>query len=311
MRSELGRARPLVSVVLPTHNRVDLLVGAVESVLAQTEQSFELIVVDDGSRDATPEYLAALTRRNSRTRSIRLESPRGGGAARNEGIRVSQGDWVAFLDDDDRWFPTKLEKQLAALRANPTAVAASCCYEQVFASNRRKVVAVPSSVSLSQLFESNVLGGASLCLASAQALGRIAGFDTSLVAGQDLDLWVRLRQLGEIVVCSEPLVLYQAHDGPRITNNRFSVYAGSRRFYFKHRHLMDETLRRHRVANASFLMSRLKQRSLCRRARFLLIAIRNAKLRDAIAYARSSLPRLLRDAVDRRDAVGRRDAMGR
>ena len=299
MTSELGRERPLVSVVLPTHNRVELLAGAVESVLAQTEQRFELIVVDDGSRDATPEYIAALTRRDIRTRSIRLETPRGGGAARNEGIRLSQGDWVAFLDDDDRWLPTKLEKQLTALRAHPTAVAASCGYECVFASRRRKVVTVPSSVKLSELFESNVLGGASLCLVSAQALGSIAGFDTSLVAGQDLDLWVRLRQLGEIVVCREPLVLYHAHDGPRITNNTFSQYAGSRRFYFKHRHLMDGALRRHRVANASFLMSRQDQRSLYRRIHFLLIAIRNAKLRDAIVYARRSLPRLLRDAVAR------------
>ncbi|MGO9514299.1 MAG: glycosyltransferase family 2 protein [Steroidobacteraceae bacterium] len=299
MTSESRRERPLVSVVLPTHNRVDLLAGAVESVLSQTEQRFELIIVDDGSRDATPEYLAALTSRDRRTRSIRFETPRGGAGARNEGIRVSQGDWVAFLDDDDRWLPTKLEKQLTALRAHPTAVAASCGYERVFASRKRQVVAVPASVKLSDLFESNVLGSASLCLGSAQALCSIAGFDTSLVAGQDLDLWVRLRQLGEIVVCGEPLVLYHVHDGPRITNNMFSQYAGSRRFYFKHRHLMDGAVRRHRIAHASFLMSRQEQRSLHRRIRLLLIAIRNAKLGDAIAYARSSLPRLLRDAVAR------------
>jgi len=299
MTPESRRERPLVSVVLPTHNRVDLLAGAVESVLSQTEQRFELIVVDDGSRDATPEYLAALTGRDRRTRSIRLETPRGGAGARNEGIRVSRGDWVAFLDDDDRWLPTKLEKQLTALRAHPTAVAASCGYERVFASRKRQVVAVPASVKLSDLLESNVLGSASLCLGSAQALCSIAGFDTSLVAGQDLDLWVRLRQLGEIVVCGEPLVLYHVHDGPRITNNMFSQYAGSRRFYFKHRHLMDGAVRRHRIAHASFLMSRQDQRSLHRRIRFLFIAIRNAKLGDAISYARSSLPRLLRDVVAR------------
>ena len=299
MRPESARERPLVSVVLPTHNRVDLLAGAVESVLAQTERRFELIVVDDGSRDATPEYLAALTSREPRTRSIRLETPRGGGGARNEGIRLSQGDWVAFLDDDDRWLPTKLEKQLTALRAQPAAVAASCGYERVFPSRKRQVVAVPPSVTLSDLFEFNVLGSASLCMGSAQALGNIAGFDTRLVAAQDLDLWVRLRQLGEIVACAEPLVLYHVHDGPRITNNMLSQYAGSRRFYFKHRHLMDNAVRRHRIAHASFLMSRQDQRSLQRRIRFLLIAIRNAKLGDAIGYARSSLPRLMRDAVAR------------
>ena len=298
MTLESQHQRPLVSVVLPTHNRVELLAGAVESVLSQTEQRFELIVVDDGSRDATPEYLAALTSRDRRARSIRMETSRGGGAARNEGIRLSEGDWVAFLDDDDRWLPTKLEKQLSALRAHPMAVAASCSYERVSSSRKRKV-AVPSSVDLTDLFESNVLGGASLCLGSAQALRSIAGFDTRLASGQDLDLWVRLRQLGEIVVCREPLVLYHAHEGPRITNNMFSQYAGARQFYFKHRHLMDAALRRHRIAYSSFLMSRQNQRSLYRRIRFLLIAIRNSNLCDSVAYARSSLPRLLRDVVAR------------
>jgi glycosyltransferase involved in cell wall biosynthesis len=299
MTLESQDQRPLVSVVLPTHNRVDLLAGAVESVLSQTEKRFELIVVDDGSRDTTPGYLAALTNRDPRTRSIRLEIPRGGGAARNEGLRVSRGDWVAFLDDDDRWLPTKLERQLTALRAHPAAVAASCGYERVFPSRKRQVVAVPPSVDLSDLFEFNVLGSASLCMCTARALRRIGGFDTTLVAGQDLDLWVRLRQLGEIVVCSEPLVLYHVHDGPRITNNMLSQYAGSRRFYFKHRHLMDRAVQRHRIAHASFLMSRQYERGLYRRIRYLAIAMRNAKLADAIAYARSSLPRLLRDAVAR------------
>jgi glycosyltransferase involved in cell wall biosynthesis len=299
MTLESQHQRPLVSVILPTHNRVDLLAGAVESVLAQTERRFELIVVDDGSRDATPEYLAALTTRDRRTRSVRLEISRGGGGARNEGIRLSRGDWVAFLDDDDRWLPSKLEKQLRALRAHPAAVAASCGYERVFPSRKRQVVAVPPSVDLSDLFEFNVLGSASLCMGSADALRRIAGFDTSLVAGQDLDLWVRLRQLGEIVVCSEPLVLYHVHDGPRISNNMLSQYAGSRKFYFKHRHLMDRAVQRHRIAHASFLLSRQYQRGVCRRIRFLVIAMRNAKLADAIAYARSSLSHLVKDAVAR------------
>jgi glycosyltransferase involved in cell wall biosynthesis len=289
----------LVSVVLPTHNRVGLLAGAVDSVLAQTEQRFELIVVDDGSTDATPAYLAALIARDPRVRAIRLENPQGGAGARNAGIRASQGSWVGFLDDDDRWLPAKLEKQLKLLRARPDAVAASCAYLRVFESGKRKTVMVPSSVELEDLFDFNVLGSASLCLGSAAALRSMEGFDPRLSAGQDLDLWVRLRQMGEIVVCREPLALYHVHEGPRISNNMVSQYTGSRRFYIKHRSLMHRTLRRHRVAHASFILSRQGQRSLRRRARFLLIAVRNAKLRDAIAYTRSSLPRLLRDAVTR------------
>jgi len=285
--------RPLVSVVLPTHNRVDLLALAVESVLAQTEQRFELIVVDDGSKDGTPQYLSATTTRDRRVRAVRLDTALGGAAARNEGIRLSNGEWVAFLDDDDRWLPAKLEKQLIALRTNPRAIAASCGYIRVFPSLKRKIVVIPPSVTLQQLLEFNILGSASLCLCSAQMLRKISGFDPKLRSGHDLDLWVRLHQQGEIVVCSEPLVLYQMHNRPRITNNMLMQYAGARRIYFKHRHLMDSALRRHRIAHASFLMSRQYQRRFSRRIRFLMIAMRNAKLSDAIAYGRSSLARLL------------------
>ncbi|HUI25680.1 MAG TPA: glycosyltransferase family 2 protein, partial [Candidatus Kryptonia bacterium] len=106
---------PLVSVIIPTFDRRALVREAVESVLAQQSAAFELIVVDDGSTDGTGAALAPLT---DRLRYLRHDN-RGVSAARNAGVRIAQGEWLAFLDSDDRWLPNKLAVQLAYIAAHP------------------------------------------------------------------------------------------------------------------------------------------------------------------------------------------------
>ena len=106
---------PLVSVIIPTHNRAGWLPGAVDSVLAQSLAGVEIIVVDDGSDDDT---VSALGPRMERVRYLRQER-RGVAAARNLGIAAARGEMIAFLDSDDRFVPDKLARQLAFMRANP------------------------------------------------------------------------------------------------------------------------------------------------------------------------------------------------
>jgi glycosyltransferase involved in cell wall biosynthesis len=106
---------PLVSVILPTHNRAKLVTRAVYSVLGQTYRHLELIVVDDASTDGTPQALAAIE--DPRVRVLRNEVNRGASATRNAGIRSARGELIAFHDDDDIWFAQKLEKQVQALQA--------------------------------------------------------------------------------------------------------------------------------------------------------------------------------------------------
>ncbi len=286
---------PLVSVVMPTHNRAALLGHAIRSVLEQTETNIELIVVDDASTDGTPELLRHLANSDSRIKILRNSESLGGGGARNAGISASSGEWIAFLDDDDEWVPTKLRYQLDKLNACSSAVACSCNFEQHFPSGISRIVRLSENVALYQLLRGSILGGASMCLCSREVLSKIGGFDTKFKSGQDWDLWVRLRQEGDIVVCNEVLVKYQAHDGLRITNNMRSQYLGARRFYFKYRQQMDLSLRRFKIAHSCFIMSRQCERSLRSRFRYLTLSLRHSPLLVGLSYAKSSFPRLIRD----------------
>ena len=105
-------AIPRVSVIIPSFNRAHCIAGSVESVLAQTFQDLEVIVVDDGSTDDTQEVLA---RFGNRVRVIRQENG-GVSAARNAGIRAARADWIAFQDSDDTWRPEKLQTQIDCLQ---------------------------------------------------------------------------------------------------------------------------------------------------------------------------------------------------
>ncbi len=288
---------PLISVILPTHNRVALLERAINSVLLQTEKNFELIVIDDASTDETSELLNQFIENDSRIKMIKNIEPLGGGGARNVGIFVSKGKWIAFLDDDDEWVENKLFLQLEKINLSPSAVACSCNYVHYYPFGLTKNFAVPQTVSLNELYYGNVLGGASMCLCSRDILLKTHGFDTKLKSGQDWDLWVRLRAEGEIVVCDKPLVKYLAHNGLSISNNMQSQYLGIRRFYFKYRDNMDVSLRRFRVSHACFIKSRDQKKRLRARMYYLFLSVRFSHLLVGLSYVRSSFPRLLIDSL--------------
>lgn len=288
---------PLVSVVVPTHNRAAFIGVAIRSVLAQTDKNLEIIVVDDASTDETPVILRQLANIDSRIKILRNTKSLGGGGARNVGIHASSGEWIAFLDDDDEWDKTKIKYQLEKMRAHPSAVACTCSYKLQLGLRSAKVVRIKNEISLDQLLRRNYLGGASMCLCSRNVLLRIGGFDTGFRSGQDWDLWVRLLEEGEIVNCEDVLVNYGIHNGARISNNLDSQYFGARRFYFKYRSLMNDSIRKLRVSNCCFIMSQQKKRGINSRLKYLRLAFCNSSFRVRLSYAKNSLPILIKDFI--------------
>ena len=195
-----------VSVILPTFNRAHKIARAVASVLYQTFSDYEILVVDDGSGDATPE---ALTPFLPRIRSIAHSKNLGVSAARNTGIRESHAPLVAFLDSDDYWLPDKLAAQVSFFSKHPEAVA--CQTEELWI--RRGVRVNPMKKHLKpsgQIFEPSL----KLCVVSPSAvllkrslLEEVGLFDEGLPACEDYDLWLRISRKYPIWLIPEPLVI--------------------------------------------------------------------------------------------------------
>ncbi len=124
---------PLVSVILPTHNRSMFLNRAIESVLKQTYKNWELIIVDDASTDGTEELFKDISLQDERIQYHKLEKNGGACIARNMGIRLSKGEYITFLDSDDEYFPKKIELQVQCFKNSkiPNVGVISCGREDV------------------------------------------------------------------------------------------------------------------------------------------------------------------------------------
>lgn len=186
----MDAADSLVSVVIPTRNRAGLVGRAVASVLAQTHANLELVVVDDASDDDTAARLAAVA--DPRLRLLVLDRPGGVSAARNRGLAVCRGDYLALLDSDDAWLPPKIERQLAFLRQRGLAI---CQTQEIWMRGGRRVNPGQGQTKIDGLFFPQAL---ERCLVSPstvlftraywQALGP---FDEGLATCEDYDLWLR------------------------------------------------------------------------------------------------------------------------
>lgn len=204
---------PKVSVILPTYNRAAILHNAVQSVLTQTFSDFELLIIDDCSKDETRQVVSSMT--DKRIRFVSLEKNSGGGASRNAGIFRSKGEYIAFIDDDDRWLPDKLETQLSFLENKPVDLC-YCAVKKTYWSKYLKQTRFnrPKSENLHKaIMQDNFIGGTSSVIVRRTALAEINGFDPSLPALQDWDLYIRLiKQQTRIQGISKPLNEYYKID---------------------------------------------------------------------------------------------------
>ncbi|MDX9818626.1 MAG: glycosyltransferase [Desulfococcus multivorans] len=198
-------ASPLISVIIPTHNRAWILRDAIDSVLSQKDCTFELIVVDDGSTDDTPELLRSY---GNRLTAIRQEN-RGVSAARNLGIRNATGRFIAFLDSDDYWLPGKLAAQAAFFNGRSNALI--CQTQEIWIRNGVRVnPRKRHRKRTGMIFEPSL----HLCLISPSAvmmhrsLFDVVGlFDESLPACEDYDLWLQISCRFPVLLVDAPLVV--------------------------------------------------------------------------------------------------------
>jgi glycosyltransferase involved in cell wall biosynthesis len=208
---------PDLSVVLPTYNRAHLLGRSIESVLNQTYDDFELLVIDDGSTDATGSVVSDFPDR--RIRYVRCDRNRGSGAARNVGIQVARGRFVAFQDSDDEWMPDKLEHQMQVFAAAPATVGVVYSdMARVLADGRVEYHESPTVVRrrlidpATGFYQVYNLGIAS-AVVRRECLSQVGPFNERLPALEDLELLIRLARRYEFVHVHTPLVRYHQTHG--------------------------------------------------------------------------------------------------
>jgi glycosyltransferase involved in cell wall biosynthesis len=216
---ELDSQTADVDVVIPVRDGARFLPACLDSVLAQTCPPRAIIVVDDGSTDATPQVLCEYARRWQGLQTIRSE-PRGVSHARNLALQASRAPFVAFLDADDVWEPSKLGRQLALFDGQrPRLGFVHCGYrlidelgrpvagEQILAPRAR------GCIFSELLIHGNIVSGSgSAVVVRRQVLDLVGGFDERLFLGEDWDLWIRLASVAEIDFVPEPLVAIRVHD---------------------------------------------------------------------------------------------------
>jgi glycosyltransferase involved in cell wall biosynthesis len=197
----------LISVVIPTYNRVPFLKDAIDSVLSQTFQAFELIVIDDGSTDDTPNLLSSYGNKIK----VITQANQGPSAARNRGIEAAKGKWIAFLDSDDVWKPDKLEKQVQFIIDYPDTRV--CQTEETWIRNGKRVNPRKKHEMHSGWIYEKCLP---LCIVSPSSVmihqdvfEKVGLFDETMPACEDYDLWLRISPYYPVLLIRKQLIIKQ------------------------------------------------------------------------------------------------------
>jgi len=200
-----------VSAVITTHNRANLVVNAINSVLTQTYEDFELLIVDDASEDDTEEAIKAIVDNRIRYIKIPPDESKGGNYARNLGVKESKGELIAFLDDDDEWLPDKLARQLEIFAKNEKIGLVYSGALHINVKDRNVVKFIPSrrgDISREILLKNVIGGGTSSIIVKKEKLEEAGLFDIFLPACQEYDMYIRLCQICEVDFTKDLLVNY-------------------------------------------------------------------------------------------------------
>jgi len=229
-----------VSVIIPTYNRASLVKEAIESVLSQTYDNFEIIVIDDGSTDNTRELLGPY---KNKINYIFMKNM-GVSAARNEGIKKSKGDYITFLDSDDLWSANKLEEEIKYFDENPKA---KVCYtDEIWFRNGarvnpRKKHYKPSGEIFLELLPLCRISASSIMI-KREVIEDIGLFDDTMPVCEDYDYWLRIALKYTICFIDQPLIIKRNGLGQNLSQ----MYCGMDMFRVKS---MENILKNNKVIN--------------------------------------------------------------
>jgi glycosyltransferase involved in cell wall biosynthesis len=209
---------PLISIIVPVYNRADRIGQTLDSLLAQTQRNYEIILVDDGSTDRTAEVIAPYL--NAHVFYYRQENA-GAPAARNYGFERSKGKMIVFFDSDDLMLPSRLEEQQKAMQRENAQACAAGFYINLIGGDTY-LPPVQGQESIMELFiNRKLLGSTQSWMFSRELVMQVKGFDTELSCRQDIDIAFRILKLNpKVALLRKPLSLFIDHEGAeRIMNN--------------------------------------------------------------------------------------------
>ncbi|WP_017798112.1 glycosyltransferase family 2 protein [Oceanobacillus kimchii] len=284
----------LVSVIIPTYKRADKLKKAIDSVLNQTYEKIELLVVNDNEPDDNfsinlEQLISSID--DSRITLVHQERHINGAAARNAGINRARGEYIAFLDDDDTWVKEKLEKQIKVFRNNPKIGLVTTGVTYIYVNENITYESIPKSngdVSKDILI-SNCVGGTQAIVKKA-IIEEVGGFDEKLRALQDYELWIRICQLTKVATVKEPCINYYNFRGTNQISQVTKNYEESFQYISEKHSKLINTLTTNDIKirkNATYLLlanKAMRNNNKKSALKFILKALKNKFSIKAILY---------------------------
>ncbi len=224
----------MISVIIPLHNALPFLTDAIDSVLAQTHEDLELIIVDDVSTDGSLAVAESYIDRDQRVRVVRQTTNRGSSATRNRGAEEAKGEWLAFLDNDDISYPERLELQLKAAANDPSVLLWGSALE-IISHDRRTIGIEADGPTTLEEYERELRLGHPVAVAGPTFFLRrstffdVGGFDPDLSFVDDTDFADRTASRGPIRMIGQPLVRYRKHTR-QVSSQKFRAQASMDRY---------------------------------------------------------------------------------
>jgi glycosyltransferase involved in cell wall biosynthesis len=216
----------LISVIIPTYNRAHLITDAIDSVLNQTYENFELLVIDDHSTDDTKDVVKHYD--DPRIKYLLNKRKKGAQGARNTGILNSGGDYISFLDSDDQWLNDKLEVQLNEMSKSGTKFS----YTNRIVKTEKEQIKY--DINPTDLYKENYIGTFSSVMISKKLQKKAGLLDEFLLSCQDWDYWIRIRDYATPYLIEKPLVVFNHQNHERITNTSSDSLQGHKKILEKY-----------------------------------------------------------------------------